>query len=68
MKHSSQNKVKVSNLPNDDGTKAIVKKQITADFVLELWEKSKNAKGKEKIELAKAAELCSQNVGGWIVE
>lgn len=69
MKKSSQNKVQASDLDlSDDGNKATVKKKITCDFVLELWEKSKAAKGKEKKELAKAAYVCSQNVGGWIVE
>ena len=68
MKHSGQNKVQASDLDLSDDNKATVKKKITCDFVLELWEKSKAAKGKEKKELAKAAYVCSQNVGGWIVE
>tara|TARA_R110002073_G_scaffold6914_3_gene40102 strand:- start:863 stop:1069 length:207 start_codon:yes stop_codon:yes gene_type:complete len=68
MKHSSHKKVHASDLPIDDKDKVIVKQQITCDFVLELWEKSKAAKGKEKKEFAEAAKLCSKNVGSWIVE
>jgi|TARA_R110000744_G_scaffold94208_7_gene181899 hypothetical protein len=68
MKHSDQKKVSASDLPIDAKDKVIVKQQITCDFVLELWEKSKAAKGEEKKDLADAAELCSKNVGSWIVE
>lgn len=68
MKKSSQNNVKRSAVGLDDANKHTVKKLITSDYVLELWERSKTAKGQQKIDLVKAAKVLSQNIGGFIVD
>lgn len=68
MKKSSQNNVKRSAVGLDDANKHAVKKLITSDYVLELWERSKTAKGQQKIDLVKAAKVLSQNIGGFIVD
>ena len=46
----------------------IVAQQITSDFVLELYEKSKSLKGKKKKDMLAVAEKLSKHVGKWLVE
>jgi hypothetical protein len=48
--------------------KYIAAQQITHDFILELYEKSKKLKGKEKAELLATAKTLSKHVGRWLVE
>ena len=48
--------------------KYIAAQQITHDFILELYEKSKKLKGKEKAELFATAKTLSKHVGQWLVE
>ncbi len=52
----------------DKFKKHIVAQEITSDFVLEIYERAKKAKGKNKEELLKIAETLSKNVGKWLVE
>ena len=48
---------------------SIVAQEITSDYVLEIYEKAKRARSKEKKEaLIKVAELLSKNIGGFLVE
>lgn len=55
-------------IPNDL-QQAIVAQEITPDFVLEIYEKAKRARSKEKKEsLIKVAELLSKNIGSFLVE
>ena len=53
---------------NKDLKESIVEQQITSDFVLELYEKSKKLRGKKKKECLAAAELLSKHVGKWLVK
>jgi len=46
----------------------IATQQITSDFVLELYEKSKSLKGKKKKDMLAVAEKLSKHVGKWLVE
>ena len=49
--------------------KAIVSQEITSDFVLEIYEKSKKARTKKRKEdLRKTAEELSKHIGKWLVE
>jgi hypothetical protein len=48
--------------------KAVVAQEITPDFVLELYEKSKTLKGKRKKDMLTVAEELSKHVGKWLVE
>ncbi len=68
MKKSSPKNIKRDEIALDDVNKRVVKKLITSDLVLELWEKSKTVKGQEKAALVKTAQVLSQNIGGFIVE
>ncbi len=68
MKKSSPQNTKRDEVALDDVNKHVVKKLITSDVVLELWEKSKTVKGQEKAELVKTAQVLTQNIGGFIVE
>jgi len=47
---------------------AILAQQITSDYVLELYEKSKSLKGKKKTDMLAVAEKLSKHVGKWLVE
>ena len=47
---------------------AIIAQEITSDFVLELYEKSKSLKGKKKKDMLAVAETLSKHVGKWLVE
>lgn len=47
---------------------AILAQQITSDYVLELYEKSKSLKGKKKKDMLAVAEKLSKHVGKWLVE
>tara|TARA_R110002050_G_scaffold40822_4_gene99401 strand:- start:3594 stop:3797 length:204 start_codon:yes stop_codon:yes gene_type:complete len=48
---------------------SVVAQEITSDFVLEIYEKAKRARTKEKKEsLIKVAELLSKNIGSFLVE
>jgi hypothetical protein len=43
------------------------KTKITADFVLDLYEKSKKAKGKASAELLQTAKTLSKHLNEWLV-
>ncbi len=45
-----------------------VKRKITEDFILDLYEKSKKLEGKKKKKLLKTIELLSTHVGEYLVE
>jgi hypothetical protein len=45
-----------------------VKKKITHDYILELYDKAKKAKGKERKELLETVELLSKNIGDYLVK
>jgi hypothetical protein len=45
-----------------------VKHKITADLVLDLYEKAKKAKGKKKEELLKQATFLSKNIGAYLAK
>ena len=47
---------------------AIIAQEITSDYVLELYEKSKALKGKKKKDMLAVAETLSKHVGKWLVE
>ena len=47
---------------------AILAQQVTSDYVLELYEKSKSLKGKKKKDMLAVAETLSKHVGKWLVE
>ncbi len=46
----------------------VVAQQITHDYILELYEKSKKLRGKNKKAMINLAEKLSKHVGGWLVE
>ena len=46
----------------------VVAQQITPDYILELYEKSKKLRGKKKQALLDVAERLSKNVGKWLVD
>mgnify|MGYP003655439112 CR=1 FL=1 len=48
--------------------RAVVAQEITPDFVLELYEKSKTLKGKKKKDMLAVAEELSKHVGKFLVE
>jgi len=48
--------------------RAVVTQKITADFVLELYEKAKTLKGKKKKDMLAVAEELSKHVGKFLVE
>ena len=48
--------------------KFVMAQEITPDFVLELYEKSKTLKGKRKADMLTVAEKLSKHVGEWLVE
>ena len=48
--------------------KHIVAQEITHDFILELYEKSKKLKGANKKQMLAVAEQLSKHVGQWLVE
>ena len=45
-----------------------VKHKITADFVLDLYEKAQKAEGKKKEELLKQVAFFSQNIGCYLAK
>ena len=47
---------------------AILAQEITSDYVLELYEKSKSFKGKKKKDMLAVAEKLSKHIGKWLVE
>lgn len=49
--------------------KGIVKTKITADFILDLYDKAKKLRSQEKkVELMKQIRILSQHVGEYIVK
>ena len=53
---------------NPELKEQIVEHEITSDFVLELYEKSKKLRGKKKKEMLATAELLSKHIGKWLVK
>jgi propanediol dehydratase small subunit len=53
---------------SEDLKESLVERQITSDFVLELYERSKKLRGKQKKELLAVAEELSKHVGKWLVQ
>ena len=51
-----------------DVSKHVVAQQITPDFILELYDKSKKLRGKNKEAMLKVADKLSKHVGQWLVE
>ena len=53
-----------------EGTrKGVVSREITHDYVLEIYEKAKRARSeKKKEEYIAIAETLSKNIGKWLVE
>ncbi len=49
-------------------SKHVVAQQITHDYILELYEKSKKLRGKNKQAMIDLAEKLSKHVGQWLVE
>ena len=45
-----------------------VKHKITSDFILDLYEKAKTMKGKEKKKLIEKIELLSEHIGDYLVQ
>ena len=60
--------IKLDTIVPDKFKKHIAAQEITSDFVLEIYERAKKARGKNKEELLKVAETLSKNVGKWLVE
>jgi len=61
--------IKVGDIVKSTGLKKlIIDRQITSDFVLELYERSKKLRGKRKEEMLAVAETLSKHVGKWLVE
>ncbi len=52
----------------DDLTELVVAQEITPDFVLELYERSKKLRGKKKKELIAVAEELSKHIGKYLAE
>jgi hypothetical protein len=49
--------------------KGIVKTQITSDFILDLYDKAKKMKSREKkLELMKQIKILSKNIGMYIIK
>ncbi len=48
--------------------RAVVTQKITADYVLELYEKAKTLKGKKQKDMLAVAEELSKHVGKFLVE
>ena len=49
-------------------TELVVAQEITPDFVLELYERSKKLRGKKKKELIAVAEELSKHIGKYLAE
>ena len=61
--------IKVDDIVKSEGLKeSIIDQQITSDFVLELYERSKKLRGKKKKEMLTVAETLSKHVGKWLVK
>jgi len=45
-----------------------VKKKITSDLILDLYDKAKSLKGQEKKKLLKKVKLLSQHIGDYLVQ
>jgi len=61
--------IKVDDIAKSQDLKeVIVDQQITSDFVLELYERSKKLRGKQKKEMLTIAETLSKHVGKWLVK
>ena len=61
--------VKLDNVVPENLRKGILAQEITSDFVLEIYEKAKRARNKErKQDLSSVAEELSKHVGKWLVE
>ena len=52
----------------DNLTELVVAQEITPDFVLELYERSKKLRGKKKKELIAVAEELSKHIGKYLAE
>lgn len=49
--------------------KGLVKTKVTSDFILDLYDKAKKLKSKEKkLELMKQIKILSQHIGEYIVK
>ena len=55
-------------IKNADCRKQIVEQEITSDFVLELYERSKKLQGKKKKDMLATAESLSKHIGKWLVK
>lgn len=64
---SDKNINKKEVVPNDV-SKHVVAQKITADFILELYDKSKKLRGKNRQAMLQVAEKLSKHVGEWLVE
>lgn len=51
-----------------DLSQYVVSQEITSDFILELYEKSKELKGDKKAKMLEVAEELSKHIGKWLVE
>ena len=63
-----KNVIKLDSITSNELRKTSVDQQITSDFILDLYERSKKLKGKDKKELLAAAEKLSKHIGKWLVE
>ena len=64
----AKKKLSKKSLIPKDMQKYVIVQEITHDFILELYEKSKSLPEKEKKELLKTAETLSKCVGQWLGE
>jgi len=67
MKKNVQ-KIKIDDIIPNGLQRGIISQEITSNFVLELYEKSKALKGKKKKDMLSIAEKLSKNIGKWLVE
>tara|TARA_Y100000310_G_scaffold83227_1_gene79877 strand:+ start:663 stop:866 length:204 start_codon:yes stop_codon:yes gene_type:complete len=63
-----QGPINKKNIVPPDLEELVVAQEITPDFVLELYEKSKKLKGKKKKEMLAVAEELSKHVGKFLAE
>jgi len=69
MANKKPTDIKMNDVIPGNLRKVIVSQEITSDFVLEIYEKSKKARTKKrKEELRKTAEELSKHIGKWLVE
>ena len=49
--------------------KGVIKTKVTADFILDLYDKAKKVRSREKkLEIMKQIKILSKNVGSYIVK